>query len=126
MEEKDLIKWINKLIKQDKMYQFYKSKKWINLKNEVMEEFHHECYLCRQQGKISRAYIVHHIFHVRDYPQYALSRFVLNRETGKKERNLIAVCLSCHETVCHPEKREKALKKLEEKKITEFNNEEKW
>ena len=107
---KDLVKWIEQLIRDNQMYKFYKSRKWIELKNSEMEEQQHECYYCRQRGKITKAYIVHHIYHVRDYPQYALSKYVIDDE-GNKQINLVCVCLHCHETICHPEKLEKARNK---------------
>lgn len=122
----NLVDWINQLIRDNQMYKFYKSRRWVELKNTVMEEQHFECYYCKQKGKITKAFIVHHIYHVRKYPQYALSKYVIDDE-GKKQKNLVCVCLHCHETVCHPEKAEKMRGKNNEK-VKEMNEKypEKW
>lgn len=102
MNEIDLIKWINKLKEKDKMYLFYKNKLWIDLKNEVLREQHNECQECKINGKIINgkkqfiveAETVHHEKHVKDYPQYALSKWIIIR--GQKIRQLVALCNDCH------------------------------
>lgn len=58
----------------------------------------YECQLCKARGKYRRGTIVHHIRHLRERPDLALS--IWDPDTG--ERQLITVCKSCHEAE-HPE-----------------------
>lgn len=57
-----------------------------------------ECQLCKARGRYRRATIVHHVKHLRDRPDLALS--VWDPDTG--ERQLVSVCKACHELE-HPE-----------------------
>ncbi len=102
MNENDLILWIQKLIGKDKMYLFYKNKLWIKLKDEVLKEQHYECQDCKKNGKIVngkkefiiQAETVHHEKYVKDFPQYALSKYITIN--GVKTRQLTALCNDCH------------------------------
>ena len=84
-----------------------------------MHKHHNECYRCRQQGKITKADTVHHVLHVKDHPQYALSEYVTLE--GNRVLNLIPLCNACHQ-IEHPEKTEKALHKRKKKEV----NKEMW
>ena len=66
---------IRKLIEQDKLYRFYRSRAWRNLSHAVIAENNNECFFCKRSGKYSPAIETHHIMHVRDYPELAYSRF---------------------------------------------------
>ena len=90
----ELVTFIQRCIDEDKMWKFYKTREWLALRREVLEDNHGECYLCRKNGKITKAVTVHHIYEVKDYPQYALSRYVVI--DGKQEVNLIPLCARCH------------------------------
>lgn len=69
------------------------------MRAEVIRLDHGECRICREQRhRHSRAVIVHHIKHLRDRPDLALS--IWDPDTG--ERQLEAVCKQCHERE-HPE-----------------------
>ena len=68
-----LIKWINELANEQKIYRFYQTVEWRSLRAEIMHKHHNECYKCRQYGKITKADTVHHVYHLRDYPEYGLS-----------------------------------------------------
>ena len=57
-----------------------------------MKRDHNACQMCRQKGKFRRATTVHHLKHLRDAPELALT-----------DSNLISLCSECHEIV-HPEK----------------------
>lgn len=122
--ERELKKWIEDLIEKDKLYVFYKSKYWggnkdyIGLKNEVLREQNNECQICKQRGSIIKADTVHHVQFVRRHPEMALSKYYYYK--GKKYRNLLAVCKSCHNEL-HPEKN-----KNRGKQEQGFTNEEKW
>ena len=116
-------KIIRELIAKDELWRFYKSKEWIRLKEKILKENHYECSECRKQGIITRyddgrlLSTVHHVCHVRDHPELALSEWYKDYSTGKLERNLIPVCKACHNKL-HPEK----IKNRKEK----FVNEERW
>lgn len=119
---------IRKLIAKNELWRFYKSKEWIRLKAQLLKEAHYECTECRKQGIITRydeaadgtrrlLSTVHHVCHVRDHPELALSVWYKNYETGEMERNLIPVCKACHNRL-HPEKIRR--------RSDGFVNEERW
>lgn len=69
------------------------------MRAEVLRLDHGECRECRvKRHRHSRAVIVHHIKHLRDRPDLALS--IWDPDTG--ERQLEAICKTCHEAE-HPE-----------------------
>lgn len=76
---------------------FYKTAAWKRKREEVLRMDHYECQVCRSQGKYTKATTVHHVHHLKDFPQYALEIFV------DGERNLLSVCDACHNAL-HPEK----------------------
>lgn len=129
MKKDELKLWIENLIKNDELWKFYKSKEWINLKKEVLEENHYECAVCKKKGKITRYDIaadgskklistVHHVQFVRSHPAEALSRTY--EYEGRTFQNLIPVCKSCHNKL-HPEKNKNRIKRKES-----YVNEERW
>ncbi len=77
---------------------FYLWTDWKNLREDVLRMDRWECQLCRARGRYSRGEIVHHVRHLRDRPDLALS--IWDPDTG--ERQLITVCKACHEAE-HPE-----------------------
>ena len=83
---------------------FYDGSAWRRLRREVMRDDNNECQICKARHKHTRGVIVHHIYHLEDYPQWGLMKYVIDPVTGAEVRNLITVCRECHETVCHPEK----------------------
>ncbi|MGN1156190.1 MAG: HNH endonuclease [Agathobacter sp.] len=95
MTQKELKQWITRLIQENKIYKFYKSKEWIKLRNEILFESHYECAKCKARGKISKAVTVHHVQHVRKYPELALSKTYIFK--GKEYKNLIPLCHDCHD-----------------------------
>jgi len=98
--------YIKSLIAQGKLWKFYKGKKWIALKRQILEENHFECRICKQKGIITRydegkdgkrriLSTVHHVNEVRERPELALSRFYIDA-SGSRCENLIPVCKACH------------------------------
>ena len=87
-----------------------------------MDQYHNECYKCRKKGKITQAQTVHHINHVKDRPDLALTQYIIT-EQGEKKANLIPLCNSCHNKE-HPEKQYKAYFTNKKKKDNE--PEERW
>ena len=57
----------------------------------------HECQICKRKGRYRRADIVHHVKHLKDRPDLALSIW------DGEERQLVSVCRQCHEDL-HPER----------------------
>ena len=122
-------KWIKELIKNNELWKFYKTKEWIRLKKSILKEHHYECAECRKNGIITRYDInkdgerklistVHHVCHVRDHPELALSRWYKDYSTGEMKENLIPVCKACHNKL-HPEKQK-------HKQSDGYVNEERW
>ena len=52
---------------------FYHWAAWERLRDEVLRLDNYECQLCKARGKHRRAVVVHHVQHVKDRPDLALS-----------------------------------------------------
>lgn len=111
MNQQRLVTWIYNLMQSNNLRRFYKSKLWRKLRSEVLKENNYECQVCKHKGKYSKAYIVHHILHVKDRPELALTK-----------ANLMSVCAECH-NILHPEK---GFSNFHKKNNKQFLNEEKW
>lgn len=77
---------------------WYNSSDWGRVKEAVKRMDHCECLVCKAMGRHSPARVVHHVKHLRDRPDLALS--IYDPDTGA--RQLISVCKDCHERL-HPE-----------------------
>lgn len=129
MDQKEVAAWIEGLIERGELWRFYKSKQWKKLKRQVLEDNHYECEVCKKAGRVKRfdrtkdgelrlLSTVHHVQHVRDHPELALSRIY---KSGDREYiNLIPVCKACHNAL-HPEKNAK-----KESKTEKYMNIERW
>ena len=89
---------LRKLIASGQEAQFYSWTEWLALRPDVLRLDQGECQRCKQRGRHRTAKIVHHVKHLRDRPDLALS--IWDPETG--ERQLVSVCKRCHEEL-HPE-----------------------
>lgn len=78
---------------------FYSWKVWKRLSAKVRAIDRQECLRCKARGKYSTAEIVHHVKHLRDRPDLALSVY----DPDTKERQLVSLCRACHEEE-HPER----------------------
>lgn len=96
MDKDNLSSYIRQLIEQDKLYKFYKSKEWIELRDDVLRSNHYECQHCLRHGKYTRAVMVHHVNEVRKRPDMALSKTYIDKE-GREQKNLVPLCFACHE-----------------------------
>lgn len=78
---------------------FYWSSAWRKLRQEILERDHHECQVCKSDGKVTlgssnsssdtgHTLIVHHIKPIEFYPNDRLT-----------PDNLITVCLNCHNAI---------------------------
>ena len=77
---------------------FYWWTDWQTTREAVLDMDRRECQICKARGRYARGTIVHHVKHLRERPDLALS--IWDPDTG--ERQLITVCKSCHEEE-HPE-----------------------
>ena len=78
---------------------FYTWPEWLAVRAQVLKLDHWECVLCRERyHRFRPARIVHHVRHLRERPDLALS--ILDPDT--EARQLISVCKACHEEE-HPE-----------------------
>jgi 5-methylcytosine-specific restriction endonuclease McrA len=112
-----LATYIRKLIRADKVEQFYFTEDWKELRQEVLDELHNECQECLKNGEYTRADCVHHMNEVRHRPDLALSKFFVD-EHGRQQRQLVPLCNRCHNVV-----HEKLEKHRESKR---FSNVERW
>lgn len=103
MQEK-IVK-LKSLISEGREHSFYTSYAWNKVRSEVLKMDNYECQLCKKEGRYSHGDIVHHIHHLKDYPELALSIY---DESG--ERNLITVCKRHHEME-HPESQRRYIRK---------------
>lgn len=91
-----------KLLSEGKENLWYNTEPWKSRRADVLRMDHHDCVICKSKGKAHRANIVHHVKHLKDRPDLALS--IWNPDT--RERQLISVCKACHEQL-HPEAQRK-------------------
>ncbi|MCM1523808.1 MAG: hypothetical protein NC120_05060 [Ruminococcus sp.] len=62
----------------NKYKRFYRTRYWMNVRTDVMKMYHRECIRCRSLGKPledSKAVIVHHVKHVKKFPELADSLY---------------------------------------------------
>ena len=81
---------------------FYTSYGWKKKRREVLALDHYECQRCKARGRYSRATMVHHVKHLRDRPDLALSVWDVEPD-GTRVRQLVSLCGACHEAE-HPER----------------------
>lgn len=86
----ELVIWIKELIEHNNIKAFYNSAQWEHLRRGVLDEQHHECQLCKDNGQFAEADTVHHKEPVRKRPDLALTK-----------SNLLAVCDQCHYEIHH-------------------------
>lgn len=89
--------WVRKITAQS--YRgwkaFYHTTAWKHKRKKILKRDHNSCQRCRQEGRYTRAVTVHHIKHLKDVPELALT-----------DDNLISLCNKCHEKM-HPERHKK-------------------
>lgn len=125
MTENELVSWIKQLIKEDKLYKFYKSKEFIAVREDVLKDFHFECQEClkKRPKQYTRADTVHHVQFVRKHPELALSRYYAYK--GKCYLQLKPVCKQCHNKL-HPEKRNGHRSKNKTNDVKKYYNKERF
>lgn len=90
-----LERWIRELIADGQEVKFYKSQAWRLLRENILAKYHYECQECLKRGKVTRAYVVHHVNELKNRPDLALSEYYVDHE-GNKCPNLLPLCLDCH------------------------------
>lgn len=84
--------------------EFYSSSEWRSVRAKVLKTDNYECQICKENGLYSKADTVHHVNHLKSNPKLALSKHYASTGADgavEQKRNLISVCKTCHETVCH-------------------------
>ena len=77
---------------------FYNEGEWRKLSKDIIRKGNGECYLCRQQGKVSTAVLTHHVNELKKRPDLAYSRTYVD-EKGMVRPQLIPLCHDCHEAI---------------------------
>lgn len=92
-----LAAWMRELMREQRLYMFYKTPEWKALRAQVLIDQHNECEDCRAKSpsEVTPAVTVHHVMEVRKHPELALSCSYLDA-AGQRHRNLVALCDSCH------------------------------
>lgn len=78
---------------------FYDWPEWEQARSEALRMDLGECQLCKARRRYGKAVLVHHVKHLKDRPDLALS--VFDPDTGA--RQLVSLCRACHEEQ-HPER----------------------
>ena len=93
-EEIETGNWIRELSERSErgIKAFYHTGIWGKKRIAILERDHYSCQECRKKGFYKKAVTVHHIKHLRDVPELALT-----------DSNLISLCADCHDAM-HPEK----------------------
>lgn len=89
---------LRQLISDGREGVWYNGAAWEHMRRAVLKMDHYECQRCKARGRYHKAEIVHHVKHLKDRPDLALSLY--DPDTG--ERQLVSVCKQCHEEL-HPE-----------------------
>lgn len=93
-EQKKTGAWVRQISQQS--YRgwkaFYHTKEWKKKRQEILKRDHRACCKCRARGIFTQAVTVHHVKHLSDVPELALT-----------DSNLMSLCLACHDKE-HPEK----------------------
>lgn len=92
------LKQLVALIAAGRKEEFYSWAEWKALRPEVLKLDKNECQHCKAKGRYRRGYIVHHVKHLEERPDLALS--IWDPDAG--ERQLVTLCKGCHE-IEHPE-----------------------
>lgn len=89
---------LKKLIEEGREDLFYEWPEWQRTRAWALYLDRGECTRCKARGRYRRAEVVHHVHHLKDRPDLALSIY---DEDGR--RQLVSLCRACHEHE-HPER----------------------
>ena len=88
---------IRKLIRNGNESEFYNDRYWRQLSKDVIKEHHGECIMCRYAHRMRAATLVHHVRHLKEYPELAYSRTYTAE--GVQHMQLMPLCHDCHERI---------------------------
>lgn len=77
--------------KDDKIWNFYRTKEWLNFRLYILTRDNYLCIECLKQGKYTKGNTVHHIIPIRGGQEGWDKRL--------DEDNVITVCESCHSKI---------------------------
>lgn len=106
-----LLARLTNLIESGCVDSFYHWTEWEKTRMEVLAFDHYECQACKAKGKYCKAVVVHHVKHLKERPDLALSIW------DGEQRQLVSLCRRCHEEV-HPERIKKWKYQAAKKQIT--------
>lgn len=101
MNNKTLVLWLNELIAEDRLSEFYTSRPWRRVRGLAFERDHYECQECRRNGRLTLLVkpmqqarpgevqgIGHHKKPLRLHPELALD-----------VSNIESLCWACHNKI---------------------------
>lgn len=92
------LRQLRQLIEAGQARRFYDWPEWERTRRLVLELDHHECVKCRARGRYARAVLVHHVRHLQERPELALSVWLECPDgAARGERQLVSLCKRCHE-----------------------------
>ena len=56
---------------------FYKTKRWQDKRRAILARDNYMCQISKRYGKLREAEVVHHIYPLEEYPEYALASWNL-------------------------------------------------
>lgn len=77
--------WIKKLIRENRLEEFYSCSTWKKIREQKKRLEHYECERCRAKGRYAKGEVVHHKKYLRNAPELALTI-----------SNLEVLCEKCH------------------------------
>lgn len=93
-KEKQFARWC---VEND-THKFYVWAKWRKVRAKVLRSDRYECQRCKNvYHRYRRADTVHHVNHLKDRPDLALSMYYDDPVKQLRRRNLISLCHECHE-----------------------------
>lgn len=90
------IDYVRKCIQSNDLHRFYTWARWLHIRSEVLDKDKHECQGHKGRGQYARATLVHHVKHVKQYPEFALEPYYVDG-LGEKQRQLVSLCDACHD-----------------------------
>ena len=69
---------LKRLIAEGNEAAFYSWPEWEETRRKVLALDRHECTRCKARGRYSPAVLVHHVYHLKDSPELALSVYDAN------------------------------------------------
>jgi len=98
VDTKELVQWIRILYLHNNIKAFYMNVVWRTVRAEILREQNNECQMCKSEGLVEEATMVHHIKELKYHPELAVDK-----------DNLKALCKECHYQIHHTIKYKKQI-----------------